>query len=359
MEEKPENAAASFHRCVRRLEHSPSPHVTILQFNVLAGDFPPKPANDSDVAKAVIAFENRAPLNVSHVEALLPTIVVLEELDCDDTVYALQLASRGYGAIVAKKQGGTVTAAGIFYMLDRVELKSHRIVQFGPSDRPASQFAILSHFKPKDSTLDFVVVATHMKAGRTEENEAIRLAHARQLVLAELPRYLEDEVTPHHASLSSNDRTFKRILWAGDFNAGPHTYGCAYPCALVPWLTNSSARGTEGGFVFESAMANALVGERSLSNASTRANKDTRLPLTSQPQLGADEDLLFTTCKLRDGKLLLQTIDYILYPRGAARCIGWLPCPSSNPSADLAPLYLPNEYWGSDHLSVYAEVVWT
>ena len=82
------------------------------------------------------------------------------------------------------------------------------------------------------------------------------------------------------------------------------------------------------------------------------------MPFTSAMVDATGSHPLLTTCKKtwRDGSLVAQTIDYVLFARGAARTTAYLPCPIADP-AELAPLYLPAPgRWGSDHLSVFAEV---
>jgi endonuclease/exonuclease/phosphatase (EEP) superfamily protein YafD len=61
-----------------------------------------------------------------------------------------------------------------------------------------------------------------------------------------------------------------------------------------------------------------------------------------------------TTCKLRDGKLLCHTIDYIFYTEGLFEVVGFARLPDPE---ELKPRYLPSDSWGSDHLALYVEVV--
>ena len=279
---------------------------------------------------------------MAHIAALAPHICVLEEVGTPSEVYEPALAALGYSLVAAKKLTGQGDYTCVFYHHDRVEKASdHVVFRFAEGstvDPPPSQFVIMCHFIDKVTNSEFVVVAQHAKAGRTAANEAIRLEHAQRLLGEALPAYLARTLRRPGA----DEAAAQRVLWVGDFNAGPHTYGGKWPAVVVPWVLGEAVTGSSDSdaaaapplplppMVFESAMKQYF-----------------------------GEHPLFTTCKMRGGQLLCQCIDYVLFPRGAARVVGSLPCPSSDPERELGPLYLPSLDWGSDHLSVYAELVWT
>lgn len=308
----------SFHCTVQRdPRHGPA-DLSVLQFNVLARGLERETADDRSIAGRVMRFEHRKGLNLEHILNLQPTLCVLEEVDDLDEFYGPALRAAGYDVVADRKSGGARDYTCVFFRAADLELRRHRVDRLGDGQ---SQFAVLCHFRSRRSRVDFVVIAQHAKAGRTEENETIRFTHAHRIVTESLPSFVHGDT----AAIG------KRIVWAGDFNASPHSYGGRYPARVVPWLLGEERDPSHPGcpIAFRSAVKDAT---------------------------GAHP--LFTTCKRRDGAMIVQTIDYVLFADGAARCVGHLPCPSADPERELAPLYLPNERWGSDHLSVYCELRW-
>ena len=141
-----------------------------------------------------------------------------------------------------------------------------------------------------------------------------------------------------------------RVVWVGDFNAGPHTYGGKYPCGCVPFLT--SPRDASGRLQIppnaEITIPLPVVGDDAASVG------EQWFVSSAVDALGAE--LPFTTFKYRDGALIEQTIDYILIQAGGAlRCTSVLAPP---PRELLLDGGLPSiGRWGSDHLALCAEIV--
>ncbi len=309
-----------------------------MQLNVLARSLEPAAVVPNDaVALQVTRFDHRKVLNLDHIVAMRPTICVLEEVDDPDEFYAPALRAAGYDVVADRKSGGARDSTCVFHRREEVELRGWRVYRFGEEQ---SQFVLCCHFRdrrPQSSSrkneghaapVEFIVVALHAKAGRSDADEAIRMEHAQRVVCEFLPDF----------TAACGDRIGKRVLWVGDFNAGPHSYGGRYPARVVPWLLHDA-------------------------KASAPAQLEPSLPrcpiaFRSAVKEASGSHPLFTTCKLRHGAVIVQTIDYVLFADGACRCVGYLPCPSGDPATELAPLFLPNQQWGSDHLSVYCELRW-
>lgn len=307
----------------QRLEHS----LTIMQFNVLSDLLSPAPVNASQEAIDAVDAAKRRELNLKHITTLQPDLVVLEEVPDPESFYAPELAKHGYECIADRKAGGQGDFTCVFFQRARISNASaHHVFRFAEG---TSQFALMCHLTDLLNDEEFVVVAQHAKAGRNDNSEEIRLRHAQRILTEALPPFLASTI--QRQQLADAGKDFGRhILWLGDFNAGPHTYEGKWPAKVVPWLLGEHrASEVQPPIEFASAMK-AFFGEHPL----------------------------FTTCKMRDGQLLSQCIDYVMFPRDAAVCIGALPCPTTKPESDLAPLYLPNTTWGSDHLSVYIELMW-
>lgn len=311
-------ANAPFHRTVVRDPRRGPPDLSVMAFNVLARGLQRAPAGDDPRADRVMQFEHRKHPNLAHVLTLAPTICVLLEVDDVDEFYGPPLRAAGYDVIAERKSGGARDFTCVFFRAADLDLRRHHTERLGDSH---SQFVVFCHFRSRRTKHEFVVIAQHAKAGRTEDAESIRFAHAERIVTTLLPEFVKDHAAP----------IGPRIVWAGDFNASPHSYGGRYPARVVPWLLHEEHEPSRPAcpIVFRSAVKDAT-----------------------------GEHPLFTTCKRRDGAMIVQTIDYVLFADGAARCVGHLPCPSADPERELAPLFLPNEAWGSDHLSVYCELQW-
>lgn len=312
--------AAAFHRRVVRQPADAIANVAVLQFNVLARRLTPAPTVEGDpAAAAVLEWDTRSQLNVDHVRAMAPHVCVMQEVDDPNEVYGPALAQDGYDFVAGQKAGGNADWTCVFYRKDALALaRPHKYCGFGEG---ASQFVLLCHFTELATGTHFVLVAQHAKAGRKDDMEQLRLAHAKRVVHEFLPAFIAE--SPDLAGSP-------RVVWAADMNAGPHTYGGKYPCAVIPWLLRADDK-----------------------------DATDRCPIALQSSdvaLFGDHPPL-TTCKLRDGAVIAQTIDFIMTTPDTIKVVGGLPCPVRS-GEELAPYYLPSAVWGSDHLSAYAELRW-
>ena len=334
----PAAAEAPFYGTVVRTSPPTPATLSVMQFNVLAHQLEPPPTVPSDPASvACVQFAERLPLNVAHVVRLCPAVVVLEEVD-EVEAYQSALAAVGYELLIAERKpvgaddDSSVPrdATCVFVVKDVVRVvKAPEVCRFDPS---RSQFCILVHLALVATGTEFVLVAAHAKAGRKMNLEAVRLGDAKEIVSKYLPAYCGVKTARECAG--------GRIVWATDFNAGPHTYGGKYPSLVVPWMLGATAPPPEQP---SEVPANAF-------------SPPNPFPFESASVNFAGEHPLLTTCKERDGAVIAQTIDFVFVAKGAAKCTGHLPCPVKD-AAELAPCYLPNPgRWGSDHLSVYVEL---
>jgi endonuclease/exonuclease/phosphatase family metal-dependent hydrolase len=306
-----------FHRTLQRVSDAAS-SLSVMQLNTLSRKLQPDPVDGSDAAAAAMCYDHRMTRLLEHITALQPTVLVLQEVDDPAVFFAPKLIDEGYDYVADRKSGGAQDHTCIFYKR-AVQLcrppTTRRFTETG------SQFVLMAHFRQSEGGVEFAVVAQHAKAGRTDEMEALRLEHAKMVVGLFVPEWLAGH----------EDTIGGRLLWVGDFNAGPHTYGGKYPAAVLPWLLDGEDRPLR----WKSAVVDAS---------------------------GAHSHL--TTCKARKGTVIAQTIDYILFIDGVCCCVAFLASPIPQTEdvvtdvAALAPLYLPNADWGSDHLSVYCELLW-
>jgi hypothetical protein len=311
-----------FHnRIIRKpnLTTSASSIVSIMNFNLLYGILAAKHTND------VMTFEDRRQLNSAHIKAVKPMILVTEETD---KVYLDDFSQAGYELVVSftKPERGERLCL-FFHKESGLKSLKSEVKQVDPSGKRV-QTALFSHIRfqanDKVPSTEFILIATHAKAGRTDEMEEFRVNDARHVMGHLLPEFAK--------AASKNDTDFanlmQRVVYLGDMNAGPSTYGGKYPCKIIPWLLGENeGEGDKNPIKLQSAFRE-LVGDHPL----------------------------FTTCKLRDESVIVQTIDYVFVTPGFGECIGVLDNPTTDPVKDLAPHYLPfPKKWGSDHLSVYCE----
>jgi hypothetical protein len=283
-------------------------------------------------------FEQRTELHFKHIEALAPTIVILEEVDGPLTaprVATLPQRLIGTGAFSGVSAGKSNEKGDETWVLYRngeaspVPLLAcsegdalhHEVIRF--DEGTSSQFAISIKLHVAAVDTDVIVVGHHAKAGRTEEHERTRVRHSLELWHRLSLRYANDEAFQHG-----------RLLLCGDFNAGPHSYGGQYPASWYPTVV-------EGVWAAEGGLVSA---QRSMCGAEGEARS-------------------VTTFKFRKGACIEQCIDYVFHnPQHLVVC-GGLALPqqrdalSQNPNA--APLHvlasegLPSAgLWGSDHLSI-------
>lgn len=290
-------------------------------------------------------YEQRTVLHLQHIEALRPSIVVLEEVDgpltAPPTVPTLpqRLINSGiYNGVSAGKNNEKCDETWVLYRNDAAAVStslkndekegaiSHfTVIRF--DDGTSSQFAICVKLRVTAIDTDVIVVGHHAKAGRTEENEDTRKRHSTELWRRLCALYAQDD-----AFLQG------RLLLCGDFNAGPHSYEGKYPASWYPSIVEG-LWGAEGGLV---------SAQRSLVGAEGEAQS-------------------VTTFKLRKGAWIEQCIDYVFHnPSGLAACGGLqLPCQltaakgveevnaAPTPHALLPQEGLPKVgLWGSDHLSI-------
>lgn len=281
--------------------------------------------------ETIEAFRSRTLLHEAHVRLLSPDVCVLEEIDgpksLPDASGVQSLPQRlitppsdGHGGdeAVTAYNGAFVSKSNDFedqtwILFNTAKFSLHRQDVFRFDDGAASQAALLVLLTVHHTGEHLLVIAQHAKAGRTEDSEAIRIRHTRQLV-AHLA----------HDSEYSTMLRCGRCLWVGDFNAGPHSYGGRYPAAWYPEVVPS---------LFQSmGLASAYA------------------------EFGAGEPEL-TTYKWRKGMLLSQCIDYIFYTPRGLRLTAILPMPSEDDVATATcGAGLPAAgLWGSDHLSLVCD----
>ena len=207
-----------------------------------------------------------------------------------------------------------------------MKLLSHDVQRTQNADgTPSSQFILHLRFDFHGEPL--LVVAMHAKAGRYEPNESKRILHSHQL-FTYLTEFFNTE---------AGARFRDRVVWLGDFNAGPHSYNGQYPARWYTYITEGNRPDTP---------------DRA-PDAPKNAIGSHNFKWTSAMKVAQGSEPLLTTCKVRDGKLIAQCIDYIFFSEGLFKVTGYVPSPTPE---DLAPMYLPSPVWASDHLAVYAEL---
>jgi hypothetical protein len=288
-------------------------------------------------------YRARMALHKAHILSLMPSIIVLEEVDNTETApdqYSLPADIIGtcseaaadpaapqveYQGIHGQKmQSGKDQTWVIFDAKTLCLLETPSVIEM---PNGANQFAILCVFQQIDGEGalqgdPFALVAQHCKAGRTEESESLRIAHS-QFLLGELARR-----APHLIA------THQRLIWVGDFNAGPHSYGGKYPARWYRQVIQS--RPPESAETGGNDWVNGIV------------------PLVSAYLAGSGEEPEMTTYKMREGKLISQTIDYIFIARLGGFSVKAVLDPAPEKSMPETLPSLP--FWGSDHLSICADV---
>lgn len=305
--------------------------ISVMQLNALAHNYSGESRDE---------FAKRMQLHSSHIVQLRPTVAVIEEVDNPREFPELflpdlvKVAARGvakYDYVCGAKDNGIADRTCVMFDTDEVKLVSVEEIRL-----EGSQFALCCIFEhiaevanqrlQLASSNEFLVVAQHCKAGRTDDNEMIRISHTATVfsALTENPRFAD---------------LLKRMIWVGDFNAGPHSYDGKYPDLWHRVVIDRSA------------------GPVALPSGALWENTDPRTQFVSSVRQLAGEEYEFTTVKWRDGRLIAQTIDYIFLPvHGNIRCTGVLQQPRFE---ELPPSALPCDWWGSDHLSLFAELEFT
>jgi endonuclease/exonuclease/phosphatase family metal-dependent hydrolase len=275
--------------------------------------------------ESIEEYDQRMMLHYNHIIALQPTLIALQEVDgqfslpngtfnlphrlvagCSE-VMPSPLGS--LGSISGQKEGGTSDETWLLYDMAILSLRHHEILRF----RDASQFALIAEFSLVSSDeIELLVVVQHAKAGRTDENERKRIQHSKEL----LQHFALEK---RYQNLAQNGR----LIWLGDFNAGPHSYGGRYPSEWYQEIIEP-LRQANSFFTLESAL---------------------RFHFGAEPA--------FTTFKYRDGELIEQTIDYIFYTPSGLEVVDAVRMPESN---DMPSGGLPFERWGSDHLSLCVDL---
>lgn len=261
------------------------------------------------------AFQARTALHKAHISRVMPTVVVLQEVDGPATLpqgiasLPTQLQSElGYDGVHGTKYNEKGDQTWILFQTTDVQLVSYHTFRFSEED---SQFALIAHLNVHGGGL--LVVAQHAKAGRTNENEDTRIRHSRALL-------------DHLTSSASFKALIEmgRTLLIGDFNAGPHSYEGKYPDAWYQAIAVESL----GPLGFTSAY-------RAWSAAADGS---------------AGIEPPFTTVKWRKGVLISQCIDYVFFQPTGLNLTGVLALPHSGqiPAGGLPAA----EVWGSDHLSL-------
>ena len=340
-------------------QHTSSP-VRIIQMNCFAHAY--------CLTESTETYRGRMESLKAHILELKPSIVVLEEIDNADTApegYSLPadvigtcstLAGEGwpdYQGINGQKQQSGKDQTWVLFDTNVLNLLQGFVIEM---PNGANQFAILCVFeeKRKKSSLGrtagaqrnqqgdkeeeisngtpFALVAMHCKAGRTEDSESLRIAHSKYL-LTELVKRAPELIGQHH-----------RLIWAGDFNAGPHSYGGQYPSR---WYEQ----------VIESRKSVKACQDDHQEDAKDDDQwTNTLIPLVSAyvSLQGAEPEL--TTYKVREGKLIAQTIDYIFVARQGGFTVNAVLAMPSLTDGGL-PETLPTlPFWGSDHLSVCVDI---
>lgn len=305
--------------------------ISVMNFNLLARCFTP-----AETA-ALMTFEQRVELNAQHIACVKPMLLVTEETD---ECYFDVLAAHGYAKAHAYKKGDSGEYTGVFFRqgsgLKRIASDVVRVDGSGKR----TQFAIVMIVSFEQQMLggfappyEFALIAQHAKAGRSDEMEDARIHDASHITTNLLPEFLR----AHNAS-----HLLDRVLWVGDFNAGPTSYGGAYPCRLMPWLLTGAADHVD-------ASTNKF--------AEAQAVAPCPLRLVSAHFALSGAHPAFTTCKTREHHMIVQCIDYIVMSPTLGEVTGMLVEPAANPATELAPTFLPLPHkWGSDHVSVYVEI---
>lgn len=324
-----------------------------MQFNLLANCFTPKHTSD------VMTFQDRVALNLGHINAMKPSLLVLQEADAD---YFPPLEASGYRKVCAQKKDPSEGNGEFTAVFTRegsgLDCKSLRVCKIDPTGR-RSQFAFFMHFVFTQQLVggfappyEFIAIAFHAKAGRSDELETERLRDADYMLRALLPEFALSVAAASAAGTSgggdSTERLQRllaeRVLWMGDFNSGPQTYGGKYPARMIPWLLGEEMEESEKKKFDEIA-------------ASSGAVQPPVVKLVSAFKTSMGRHPLFTTCKHREGSVICQTIDYILMSPGLGKVTGCLGDPTDDPTNELMPTLLPcPNKWGSDHLSAYVEI---
>lgn len=348
-----------------------NPRFTVLQLNTL-GRFDEPLDLTLSRQKTLLDFINLSRPSIAALQEVPTSEGGLEgkALNLVDSLTAVSAAGACYSSVHYSKKTPRADMGCLLFDTRVFSLVSEECFSFGGE---SSQFAIIAILKLKASESSalgasearnstdgcVLVVAQHAKAGRTNANEAIRITHSQQLLSYLLDPSATQAARADGTDLSTSVSKFAadaspsalptgaqlypqlirdgKLLWLGDMNAGPHSYadsGNAWPCE---WYS----RVVKGVSPADGGWYNASV---PLLSAMTIAHK------------GSEPD--FTTYKLRDGRMISQTIDYILLSRGSPCLI--LNGVSSPPDAfhdkALPVGGFPNEEWGSDHLPLLCEI---
>jgi len=263
----------------------------VFHFNVLASTFEkafpacPEPFRE---------FSYRMPKVCQLIRDSRADIACLVEMDNVDK-YGPRIASIGYRYEFFKKpsEKSTDGTAILWRETQGVKLVAGPFFEVYPGEG-TSQFALVSRFDIRGHPT--VVIATHLKAGRTEEFEAVRLGQV---------KFLLGLVQKH------NEDGTKTVLVLGDFNSCPE--GSGYQPLVYPEMQKH----------MKSAMASLLGQETPI-----------------------------TTCKLRNDEVISETIDYIWYNDRATpvRCLG---PPSKEELRRVKGL--PNKDFPSDHVQLQVD----
>lgn len=306
-----------------------------LQLNCLAHW-----AIDDETAEA---FTQRVSLHEEYIRRWQPTVCFLEEVDTAATTLPQGCLSLGqrllmrssassldkgqesieYDAVFHQKHNEKGDETWILVNKSEMSFVSHEVLRY--DDGTSSQFALIAiaqwhspaaaaaEGNEKESSRTVLLIATHAKAGRSEEWEAVRVSHSAQL-LAHLTAKEEYRVLLERGA----------VVWGGDLNAGPSSYEGKYPCAWYPHMFHPTTGAA------------------------------TAIGLQSAYVQHSNSEPLFTTIKHRHGALIYQCIDYIFVGK-QWKVVFAAPLPSLT---DVPPCALPCANWGSDHLPLVVDLQW-
>ena len=279
-----------------------------LQLNCLAHW-----AVDDETAEG---FNQRTALHQDYILQWKPTICFLEEVDgpltlpegCLSLGQTL-LETNLYQSVHHAKYNEKGDETWILVNPKEASILSHEVLRY--DNATSSQFALIAVVQWTSSKDECLVVATHAKAGRTDEWESVRVSHSAQLL----------------GHLASNEQYRAlveqgKVVWGGDLNAGPSSYDGKYPCQWYPHLFND-----------ETGIA-------------------TKVGLQSAYKQHAGSEPLFTTVKHRHGALISQCIDYIFVASKWA-VVYAAPLPTLD---DVPSCALPCPNWASDHLPLVVDL---
>jgi hypothetical protein len=329
-------AALPWHNTVKRLASSAfhganeaaTATISVMQFNLLALCFEHHTPD--------LTYQQRKSMNVAHIRTLQPTLLVTEETDAD---YFDEIEAQGlYSKVCAYKKEDSGEYTAVFIRNGSgLTCKKFEKEKIDPAGK-RGQFCFFLHlaFAAGGKSVDFLAIAFHAKAGRGDELESTRMHDNAHILQALLPAFAAK------ADEARAGELLGRVMWLGDFNAGPSTYGGKYPARVIPWLLGGEYEPEQKAKLEHDGVSSA---SSPVAFVSAFADFFGRHPI-------------FTTCKHREEKVICQCIDYILLSKSfGAKVTGALADPSQNPTEELMPTLLPKpKVWGSDHISQYVEI---